>query len=144
MNEFEVKLISDYRELAAKKLFLTFDLAIDGVSPLQNNDDNFDVYEFVMSTRKEGTYFIWTCSCGVPGCAGYFDGIEVRIEGASTYWIDHDLDKRYSFNTHKLRSSALMLEDEIKKWSHHATSIGSEVTIWPSWSMEYLLPALGH
>lgn len=142
MNQFEAKLSPDYRELADKKLYLAFDLAIDGVSPLQNSADDFDIYEFIMSTRKDGKYFIWTCSCGVPGCAGYFNGIEVRIEGEITYWIDHDLDKSYSFNTNNLRSKALMLEDEIKKWNSHAKSIGVELNIWPSWSMEYLFPAL--
>jgi len=143
MNEFEVKLTPDYRELAAKKLYLAFDIAIDGASPLQNNDDDFDLLEFIMSTRKDGKYFIWTCSCGVAECAGYVDGIEVHIEGDITNWIDHDLDKTYSFNTNNLRSSALMLEDEIKKWNNHAKSNDVELTIWPSWSMEYLLPALG-
>lgn len=143
MNQFEVKLTPDYRELTDKKLYLAFDLTIDGVSPLQNSDDDFDIYEFIMSTRKDGKYFIWTCSCGVPGCAGYFTGIDVRIEGDITYWIDHDLDKSYSFSTNNLRTKALMLEDEIKKWNSHAKSIDTELNIWPSWSMEYLFPALG-
>lgn len=143
MNQFEVKLTPDYRELHDEKLYLVFELTIDGMSPLEASDDDFDIYEFIMSTQKDGKYFIWTCACGVPGCAGYFNGIEVRTEDEITYWIDKDLDKSYSLSTKDLRTKALMLEDEIKKWNAHAKSIGAQLNIWPSWSIEYLFPALG-
>lgn len=143
MNRIEVNLTPDYREIADKKLYLAFSLTIDGVSPLQNNDDDFDIVEFILSTRTDGNYFIWTCSCGVPGCAGYFNGIEVRTEGNLTYWMDRDLDKTYSFGSENLHENGLKLEGEIKKWNRHAVSIGAELNVWPSWSMKYLLPALG-
>ena len=143
MNQIEVNLSPDYREIADKKLYLAFSLTIDGGSPLQNTADDFDIVEFILSTRKDGSYFIWTCSCGVPGCAGYFNGIEVRTEGDLTYWMDRDLDKSYSFNSNSLRVNALMLEGDIRKWNGHAKSIGAELNIWPSWSMQYLFRALG-
>jgi hypothetical protein len=142
MNQIEVNITPDYREIADKKLYLAFRLQIDGGSPLQNTDDDFDIVEFILSTRKDGNYFIWTCSCGVPGCAGYLNGIEVRTKEAVTCWVDRDLDKSYSFGSASLREKALALESEIKKWHSHAKSIGAELNIWPSWSMQYLLPAL--
>lgn len=142
MNELKAWLTPDYREIEAKKLHLAFHLTIDGGSPLQNTDDDFDLFEFIMSTRKDGTYFIWTCSCGVPGCAGYFHGIEVNSNGGTTHWNDHDLHKRYVFHTPTLHAQALAVEDEIKRWHSHAKSTGVELIIWPAWSMEDLLSAL--
>jgi hypothetical protein len=143
MNQIEVNLTPDYREIADKKLYLAFSVQIDGGSPLQNTDDDFDIVESILSTRKDGNYFIWTCACGVPGCAGYFNGIQVCTEGDSTYWMDRDLDKNYSFGSNSLRENALALEGEIKKWNSNAKSNGAELNIWPSWSMQYLLAALG-
>ncbi|MEJ7646156.1 MAG: hypothetical protein WKF87_16290 [Chryseolinea sp.] len=143
MNTIDVKFTCDESELSKNIFYLTFDLAIDGCSPLKNNDDSFDIHDFIMSTRKDGTYFIWTCSCGDAECAGYVNGIEVRIGMDVTLWVDHDLEKTYIFDTHDLQAKAFMLENEISKWDQHAKSNGAELCIWPSWSMKYLLPALG-
>lgn len=143
MNHLEVELIPDYREIAGKKLFLSFDITIDGVSPLKCDDDCCDIHEFIMSTRQDGTYFPWTCSCGIPGCAGYFYGAQVRMVDDIIYWTDQDAGKHHAFDADELKRIALTLEDEFKRWAYHAKSTGVELNVWPAWSIEHLLSALG-
>ena len=131
MNQIEVKLVQDELESSSENLCIAFKLTIDGASPLFDDDDDFDIYQFIESTRTAGRYFIMTCSCGDPGCAGYGYGIQVTIEGDITYWTDRDQNKTYSFSTGDLQSKALMLENEINKWSNEAIARGAKLAIAP-------------
>ena len=62
----------------------------------------FDAYAFAFpSTKKVSKEEILTCSCGVAGCAGIFDGTEVKRRRYTVEWRDIDcgLPKRfYSFD----------------------------------------------
>lgn len=45
-----------------------------------------DFSSFVDSTKRDGEYFLVTCTCGEPGCAGIFDGVLVTHEGELVRW----------------------------------------------------------
>ena len=56
-----------------------------------------DFSSFVDSTKSEGEFFLVTCSCGEPGCAGIFDGVLITHEGELIRWkvpnsIQQDVD----------------------------------------------------
>lgn len=38
---------------------------------------HIDLNQLRSSLDENGNFFIWTCSCGSPGCAGLFNGIHV-------------------------------------------------------------------
>ena len=116
--------------MVRKELNLIFSIIIDGGSPLQSNDDCFDVSEFIKSTKEDGVYFIWTCGCGIPGCAGYLDGIRIQTNGDLTIWKDNDLDKSYVFETMKLRSLAHALEIDLQKWKEYVELHQAKLKIW--------------
>lgn len=40
----------------------------------------------IWSVRGNGEYFILTCSCGIPECAGIYKGVEVKFVGNSVEW----------------------------------------------------------
>src|SRR6187402_2332740 len=117
MNHLEVGLEPDFTELKNGKLYLKVNISIDGLCPLQNNDDDFDICELIQSTKQNGTYFIWTCACGVAGCAGYFKGIHVQIDDTVIAWADEDLDRTYCFDTIKLKNKVHALHEELLKWN---------------------------
>ena len=142
MNKLSVALEPDYREIDNGKLFLKVNLTIDGGCPLECNDDDFDIAELINSGKKDGTYFIWTCSCGDPGCGGYFKGIQVTSNDEFIIWEDNDLKKVYKFQTVEVQNTLIALYDDVVKWNLLAQGMQAELNIWPSWTMSYLLPAI--
>jgi hypothetical protein len=55
-----------------------------------DDGDIIDAQAFEDSLKTPGTYFIYSCSCGIPGCAGYEYGIQVSHDGDSIMWNDLD------------------------------------------------------
>lgn len=49
-------------------------------------DYTVDIFEATASCRKEGEFFIFTCGCGVPGCAGIYQGVEVLHNDHLIFW----------------------------------------------------------
>ncbi len=57
-------------------------------------DYTVDIFEAAASCRKEGEFFIFTCGCGVPGCAGIYQGVQVRHSDDFIYWkLPNPLDQ---------------------------------------------------
>lgn len=65
-------------------------------------DREFDFYYFMKSIEhKMSSLPILTCTCGIAGCDGIFDGISIKNRKYSIEWrdIDSNLPKKfYSFN----------------------------------------------
>ncbi len=47
---------------------------------------SFSIYALLQSVAKDDEHFIFTCSCGSPGCAGIWRGIETVHEDDLTVW----------------------------------------------------------
>lgn len=53
-------------------------LLIDGQEPLRSTKERpFDAIEALSTVEEQGERFLYTCSCGEPGCAGLFEGVHV-------------------------------------------------------------------
>jgi len=128
MNDLQIRVHPDFREIAAKKLLLNIELLVDGANPVPHGDA-FDIHAFIKSTRNSGIYFLWTCTCGVPGCAGYYYGMRVQIDDRMTYWQDDDLRKSYAFDTTFLQQNANEIEKELYAWSAYANARHLELVI---------------
>jgi len=59
--------------------YLVGELRIDG--QLLGDRYVLDVRRLAQALQREGEHFIFTCGCGVPGCAGIVDGVQSRISG---------------------------------------------------------------
>lgn len=77
---------------------------VDYISLVLNGEvvkGTFDSMTFVCaSDMKQGMLELMTCSCGVSGCAGIFDGTQVKRRRYTTEWRDVDCGfpkKFYSF-----------------------------------------------
>lgn len=57
-----------------------------------------DLSELERSLAVDGTYFIWSCECGAPGCAGRFSGVRVEHSNGVVRWHDLDMGHHYCFN----------------------------------------------
>jgi hypothetical protein len=115
-----------------KTLYVFAELTIDGLSPVKNNEDAVDLFELFESVSKDGNYFIFTCSCGVAGCAGYFNGISISTKNEITTWNDVDGGKGYSFSKSQILDEIKKCYEEILKFKEVAESKGLSLTISPN------------
>lgn len=67
--------------------------------------DYVDLIQLRSSLNENGTFFIWTCSCGVPGCAGRFEGVQISHSDGITTWHDLDTKRKYVIRSDDLRQA---------------------------------------
>lgn len=82
----DLKLESDQQEsLDFKQAFVVFE--IDG-KPLNKVGQEFDFAEIIASSFFGHDFYLFTCSCGVPGCANYHNPVELAIieDQNLVYW----------------------------------------------------------
>tara|TARA_R110002167_G_scaffold111382_2_gene283055 strand:- start:335 stop:895 length:561 start_codon:yes stop_codon:yes gene_type:complete len=80
-------------------------LVIDDSPADESSPEYLDLNQLRISLHSAGRFFPWTCSCGVPGCAGMFLGVYVSHHSNKTTWLDLDLNRKLVFSTTMLRSA---------------------------------------
>jgi hypothetical protein len=80
-NEFDLKV-----DLAGsvKEPFARVQIWVDGLQVGKGNAINFTA--LLNASLSSGRHFVFTCQCGVAGCAGIEDGVEVEVDGAWVRW----------------------------------------------------------
>jgi hypothetical protein len=84
----EVSTVPHPRE--ARAFYVATLPVVDGARILAH-DDIVQLTLLVASEHSEGTYHLFSCHCGEPGCGGYFKGVDVRQYAASLTWVHLDL-----------------------------------------------------
>jgi hypothetical protein len=94
-----------------------------------------DVYAFLMS-GKNGSHEIFTCTCGIAGCAGIWDGVHVKHRGYTTEWrmkredgYDFTEKKFYHFDSNQYHVERLKALEEVKV--HFEASLKDHY--WSGW-----------
>jgi hypothetical protein len=72
-------------------------LVVDGTRLPPFDYGPLDLVALHAACERPGLYFIWTCTCGDPGCGGYFRGVQVTHDGELTHWDNGDAGQRYCF-----------------------------------------------
>jgi len=78
-----------YPGSASSRRELSLECSIDGILLIPWNTFAMDVFALVESAKKPGTYFIWTCDCGIPECAGIYQGVQVIHRPDTVVWKDN-------------------------------------------------------
>ncbi|NOQ75906.1 MAG: hypothetical protein GQ574_28125 [Crocinitomix sp.] len=91
------------------------EIRINGVKPYEDGDV-IDCSQLSDSLNSPGSYFIFSCSCGFPGCAGYEHGIQVLYEEDKVIWKDCDSDKTWCFDRQKMMKRMHDLRKEAKDY----------------------------
>jgi hypothetical protein len=100
MNDFKLEIEFHPSRRSSEHYFST-KIYVDGVMTFPDNGDCVDLLAVVDSLYAPGRYELFTCSCGVSGCAGWDNDIVVDHNGPDALW-SHDspnsrfLDKRFS------------------------------------------------
>jgi hypothetical protein len=82
--------------------YVTAELIVNGRRLSAVDYGPLDLAQVWASCIRPGRYFIWTCDCGFPGCAGRFEGVRVAHRDGLVEWYDVDDGKRYCFPLHEL------------------------------------------
>ena len=131
MNHITIKLEPNFKYIKSQgELMLGVYLKIDGQSPLRNHEDDFNLYEIFQSRQKEGEFFIFTCSCGIPECAGY-KGVNVTHQGGVVEWYDKTLNNEYAFDKILLDQEIGKTFEDLKKWVFYAESNNLILKVYP-------------
>ncbi|MCC5612114.1 hypothetical protein LC612_36615 [Nostoc sp. CHAB 5834] len=54
--------------------------------PLTSGSPIVDVLSLLEQSTKEGDFSLFTCACGVPGCAGYHEDVFLSLERDFILW----------------------------------------------------------
>lgn len=72
-------------------------LLVNGIEVHQH----FDPIEFQIKPARIFTAYVFTCSCGEAGCAGWFEGIKIKYKKNTVVWKVLDEDKSKLVYPHK-------------------------------------------
>lgn len=104
-NAMSVGIVPTLRCQGVDGEVLAHELVVDG-KPLAVDDFGpLDLSEVGRSIDADGVYFIWTCTCGDPGCGGNFSGVRVEHTSTLVKWSDRDIRRRFAFRIEELRSA---------------------------------------
>ncbi len=95
--------------------YLEAEMIVDGVPLIAFEYGPLDLVELERGLRQDGTFFIWTCWCGVPGCGGNEEGVDVHYDGDLVYWDDRDMKRAYVFRLDDLRRTFASSIDEARQ-----------------------------
>ncbi len=83
--------------------FLVAVLEFNNVKSDDSDPEHINLSELRDSIAEDGTFFIWTCACGAPSCAGMYDGVEVIHHDDQTTWHNRDWNQKFIFKTADLQ-----------------------------------------
>ena len=125
---------------------LAMKVAVNGV--VLASDFSIDILALYNSTQESGEHFIWTCSCGIPECAGIYRGVLVSYLEDSVLWqapkIPFEQVARFEFvKTAYITSVMEGLHEYIRYFkSYRATGI--EFDSVPHWQMDEVLAKISN
>lgn len=84
MNTFELKIIDSDGTSSEPSRMVAQEIWIDGIH--LDEPHVVDVCELVRSIFRPDEFFFFTCTCGEPGCAGIWEGFNVRHVPGKILW----------------------------------------------------------
>lgn len=91
-----------------------------------------DLLSLERSIHQDGEFFIVTCTCGVPGCAGIREGIRVTRSDNNVHWVVRGVGETqtFYFDPEEYESA---IEEGIKQLQKMVERYGLEVV--PSYNI---------
>lgn len=80
-------------------------IVIDGTTLAAFDHGPVDLAELERSLAGNGTFFIWTCTCGSAGCGGRTQGVHVKHSNGVVRWHDRDSRHHYCFRLADIASA---------------------------------------
>ncbi|HLP11648.1 MAG TPA: hypothetical protein VK177_06905 [Flavobacteriales bacterium] len=116
MDTFSIELVVEAAQMDSEIWMQgSVEIRINGSKPYSDGDYvDFDV--FVKSLDVEGEFFIFSCTCGIPECAGWIKGIDVRHEGNIISWKNSNDNISWQFDRSGIQESLKEIRREVLKY----------------------------
>lgn len=86
---------------------------IDG-NKIYTEDEIVDDEALSQSIENEGEFFIFSCCCGIPSCAGWHNGIESRQDDELVLWRNPYNGDSWRFDKASLKESLESVRQEAR------------------------------
>jgi hypothetical protein len=100
MNRLRIKsrILSSAPEEAEEDVIVT-EVFVDGklLIDFESNTLATDLLSLERSIHQDGEFFIVTCTCGIPGCAGIREGIRVTRIDRNVHWVVRGVGRTQTF-----------------------------------------------
>jgi len=104
---------SDNKE---QKRFVGLNLYYGDFQLISSSNYVLSFSELKKASRENGKFFIITCSCGFPDCAGIYNPIKVEHNGSEVTWfIQEPVKKEMKFSVSQLQNQILGAEKRLKE-----------------------------
>ncbi|MDI4644279.1 hypothetical protein [Cohnella hashimotonis] len=105
--------VSKHKRVLAPEIHESVYLFVNEAKINEDSDEVFVISEFFNSLAADGRFPMFTCSCGIFGCGGFY--IDVHHKKNSVTWVtEQSTDKKHLFTSDNIRFVA---EELIRKLS---------------------------
>ena|SRR5829696_8514220 len=117
--------------------YLVAEVYVDGIPLADFSWFAISLEDLVASAKEDGEFFILTCWCGIPECAGLSRGIEVRLGPKAVHWhvLEPEPERRYVFRRDAYNRAIEQGIESCRRWfakQERAGTLGSlDIRITP-------------
>ncbi|MCH2195255.1 hypothetical protein [Kordia sp.] len=117
LDTIYIELLVQACQIEAKNIWMqgSLEVRIGSKKPYEGSDIIMADL-FMESMKREGTYFIFSCSCGIRECGGCDQGIEVKHEKNVIVWNMLDHNKTYRFDRKRIEADIEEAIQEVKNY----------------------------
>lgn len=117
LDSFYAELVVTACQMDADRIWMQGDLAIRiNTEKPYSDSDIIDVDAFMKSLEQDGEFFIFSCCCGIPECAGWKRGIEVLHSEKSIQWTNLNNGKSWCFDKHGVQQNLITIRQEAENY----------------------------
>ena len=122
LDTIYIELLVQACQMDSDRIWMQGSLGIDINSKKPYEDSDIVMADLLLeSMEKEGTYFIFSCCCGMPDCSGWEKGIEVIHEEDTIVWNLLDHNKTFRFDRKRMESDIEEVIQEAKNYNAYFT-----------------------
>ncbi len=109
-------------QMEATRIWMQGSLTVEVNSKKPYEESDIVTADLLLESMKtEGTYFIFSCCCGMPDCSGWIKGIEVIHEEDTIVWNLLDHDKTFRFDRKQMEAHIEEAIQEAKNYKAYFT-----------------------
>jgi hypothetical protein len=127
LNSIRIELEVVAVQMGMKNIWMQGDIVIliHGEKPYSESDI-VSIDALLESFETDGVYFIFSCSCGIPACGGWEDGIRVSHQGQIIKWEDLGNNRTWYFDKKQIKDDLKTIRKEVKNFKHFFNQKGIE------------------
>jgi hypothetical protein len=96
------------------------EVTLNGEKPYSDHEI-VNYQSLLKSFERSGKYYIFSCSCGIPECSNWKEGITVIHEENTVKWIDSNRNRVWHFDKSNIWYDLKNINKEVKIFKRYFT-----------------------